>query len=216
MSAERGEASGASLACALASVPDASAALAGADGVAASEDGAEVDAEDVVPRAQPAATRHSVATATKPRLFICRKRFAGAMLVPPLERLHVLRTARLYDGGMILKYILMAAAFSTVITVAAPVLASNYQLDGQLPMYPNGKLDPKEASLTPAAIAHGVPLVQLTPDSVSTVDAWYKSHLPKACSRQEASGGVKFACPGGSIMVYAHDGKTQIAFVPPL
>ena len=187
---------GASLAGALASAPDASAALAGADGVAASEDGAEVDAEDVVPRAQPAATRHSVATAKKPRLFMCRKRFAGAMLAPPRERLHVLRTARLYDGGMILKYILMAAAFSTVITVAAPVLASDYQLDGQLPMYPNGKLDPKEASLTPAAIAHGVPLVQLTPDSVSTVDAWYKSHLPKACGRQEASGGVKFACPG--------------------
>ena len=145
-----------------------------------------------------------------------RKRFAGAMLVPPPQRLHVLRTARLYDDGMILKYILMTAAFSAVVTAGTPVLASDYQLDGRLPMYPNGKLDPKEASLTPAAIAHGVPLVQLTPDSVSTVDAWYKSHLPKACARQEASGAIKFACPSGSIMVYAHDGKTQIALVPPL
>jgi hypothetical protein len=117
---------------------------------------------------------------------------------------------------MILKYTLMAVAFFAVAAVETPVLAANYQLDGQLPMYPNGTLDPKEASVTPAAIAHGVPLVQLTPDSVNTVDAWYKSHLPKACGRQEASGAVKFACPGGSIMVYAHDGKTQIAFVPPL
>lgn len=107
-------------------------------------------------------------------------------------------------------------AAACAILFAAPAFAADYQLDGQLPMYPKGTLDAKEASLTPAAIAHGVPLVQLTSDSVSTVNTWYVAHLPKTCARQEASGGLKFACPGGSIMVYSHDGKTQIAFVPPM
>jgi hypothetical protein len=111
--------------------------------------------------------------------------------------------------------LLPAALCAALAAIAAPVFAADYQLDGQLPMYPHGKLDPKEASLTPAAIAHGVPLVLLTSDSVHEVDAWYGSHAPKACTRQEASGGVKFACPGGSIMIYEHDGRTQIAFVPP-
>jgi hypothetical protein len=111
--------------------------------------------------------------------------------------------------------LLPAALCAAFAAVGAPVLAADYQLDGQLPMYPHGKLDPKEASLTPAAIAHGVPLVLLTSDSVHDVEAWYASHAPKACSRQDAAGGTKFACPGGSIMIYAHDGQTQIAFVPP-
>jgi hypothetical protein len=59
-------------------------------------------------------------------------------------------------------------------------------------------------------------LVVLTADPVGKVDAWYGSHAPKTCSRQAASGGVKYACPGGSIMIYAHEGQTQIALVPPM
>jgi len=122
----------------------------------------------------------------------------------------------LYDAGMKLKNMLQPAALCAAFAATgASALAADYQLDGKLPMYPHGKLDPKEASLTPAAIAQGVPLVLLTSDSVHDVDAWYGSHVPKACARQEASGGVKFACPGGSIMIYRHDGQTQIAFVPP-
>ncbi len=83
-------------------------------------------------------------------------------------------------------------------------------------MYPGAKLDAKESSLTPDAIAHGVPLVVLTADPVSKVDAWYATNAPKTCSRQQASGGVKYACPGGSIMIYAHQGQTQIALIPPM
>jgi hypothetical protein len=58
--------------------------------------------------------------------------------------------------------------------------------------------------------------VLLTADSVATVDAWYAAHVSKACTRQTANGGVKFACPDGSIMVYAHDGQTQVALIPPI
>jgi hypothetical protein len=119
---------------------------------------------------------------------------------------------------MKMKHVLLPAALCAAIAATvshAPAPAAEYQLDGQLPMYPHGKLDAKEASLTPAAIAHGVPLVLLTSDPVHDVDAWYASHAPKGCTRREASGGIKFACPGGSIMIYAHAGQTQIAFVPP-
>lgn len=77
-------------------------------------------------------------------------------------------------------------------------------------MYPHGAFDAKESNLTPAAIAHGSPLVLLTSDSVGTVNSRYAAHA-SACHRQDASGATKFACPGGSIMVYAKDGKTQIA-----
>ena len=82
-------------------------------------------------------------------------------------------------------------------------------------MYPQGKLDAKEASLTPGAIAQGVPAVLLTSDSVGTVDKWYAAHVPHSCERQAAKGGIKFAC-SGSIMVYQHDGQTQIALIPPM
>jgi hypothetical protein len=115
-----------------------------------------------------------------------------------------------------MKNILPILVTCAALAVTSPAFAGGIQLDGQLPMYPPAKLDPKEASLTPAAIAQGVPLVLLTNDSVHTVDAWYVSHVPKACSRHEMSGGIKYACPGGSIMVYAHGGQTQIAFVPPM
>jgi hypothetical protein len=130
--------------------------------------------------------------------------------------MHDFGTAGLYNGRMMMKHILPAAAAAAIFALAAPAFAAAPQSDGQLPMYPNSTLDPKEASVTSEAIAHGVPLVLLTADSVATVDAWYASHVPKSCSRQDAAQGTKFACPGGSIMVYAHAGQTQIALVPPL
>jgi hypothetical protein len=115
----------------------------------------------------------------------------------------------------IAKRLLSTAALAAFL-IAPPAFAADVQMDGKLPMYPHGKLDPKESSLTADAIAHGVPLVLLTADSVATVDGWYAAHVAKACTRQTANGGVKFACPDGSIMVYAHDGQTQVALIPPI
>ena len=84
------------------------------------------------------------------------------------------------------------------------------QLDGKLLMYPGGhNLNDMPAS----AIAAGVPLVMETGDSVGTVDAWYTSNA-KSCARSAQSGGVKYQCDGGSIMIYEHAGKTQVALVP--
>lgn len=115
-----------------------------------------------------------------------------------------------------MKHIFSVAIVFAAVVAATPAFAADQQLDGQLPMYPRGALDAKESSLTLAAIAQGVPLVLFTADSVDTVDIWYASHAGKACHRQDASGATKFACPGGSIMVYAKAGKTQIALIPPL
>lgn len=96
-------------------------------------------------------------------------------------------------------------------SVLACFTASAAQLNGQLPMYPNGhNLNDMPAS----AIAMGVPMVLETSDSVPTVDGWYGSNAPKSCVRSSASQGVKYACPGGSIMIYAHGSVTQVAFVP--
>jgi hypothetical protein len=111
--------------------------------------------------------------------------------------------------------LIVALATSAAIASALPASAADFQRDGQLPMYPGAQLDAKESSVTPEAIAKGVPLVVLTSDPVRKVDAWYVSHAPK-CSRQEASGGIKYACPGGSIMIYPHAGQTQIALIPPM
>jgi hypothetical protein len=89
--------------------------------------------------------------------------------------------------------------------------ASAAQMNGKLPMYPRGRnLNDMPAS----AVAMGVPMVLETGDSVRTVDAWYRSNAPKACTRTTASHGIKYACPSGSIMIYPHGGKTQIAYVP--
>jgi hypothetical protein len=86
------------------------------------------------------------------------------------------------------------------------------QLDGKLLMYPGGhNLNEMPAS----ALTAGVPLVLETNDSVSTVDAWYLANA-KSCTRLAQSGGVKYQCEGGSIMIYDHGGKTQVALVPPL
>lgn len=94
---------------------------------------------------------------------------------------------------------------------AAAGSGSTPKSDGKLPIYPRGRnLNDMPAS----AIAQGVPMVLETGDSVATVDGWYKSHVPGSCARSTAAQGVKYACPAGSIMIYAHGGKTQIAFVP--
>ena len=91
---------------------------------------------------------------------------------------------------------------------AAPSAA---QMNGRLPMYPRGR---NMNDMPASAVARGVPMVLETGDSVKAVDDWYTSNAPKSCMRTTASQGVKYACPGGSIMIYAHGGKTQIAFVP--
>jgi hypothetical protein len=115
----------------------------------------------------------------------------------------------------IAKTLLSTAALAAFLTIP-PAFAADFQTDGKLPMYPHGKLDPKESSVTADALAQGVPLVLLSADSVATVDGWYAAHVAKACTRQTANGGVKFACPDGSIMIYAHDGQTQVALIPPI
>ena len=97
-------------------------------------------------------------------------------------------------------------------TLAAPALAAT-KMDGAFPMYPNSHLDARELSIPDSVVARGVPLVLLTSDSVSAVDAWYKSHLPDSCKRITASQGVQYKCSGGSIQIYNHDG-TQIAITP--
>jgi hypothetical protein len=112
-----------------------------------------------------------------------------------------------------MKKMILAIAACAALASAGPAFADTIQMNGKLPMYPHATLDPKEASLTPEVIAQGAPLVILTDDSVAKVDGWYKSHAPKECTRQEASTGVKYACPTGSIMIYSK-GQTQIAFVP--
>ena len=100
-----------------------------------------------------------------------------------------------------------------LLAIAALVCAdaSAAQLNGQLPMYPHGH---NMNAMPASAVAAGVPMVLETTDSVSAVDAWYAANASKACMRTAQSGSMKYACPSGSIMIYAHDGKTQIAFVP--
>lgn len=88
--------------------------------------------------------------------------------------------------------------------------ASAIQLDGKLPLYPRGH---NMNDMPASAIAMGVPMVLETTDAVHLVDLWYTSNA-KSCTRSAASGGVKYQCPTGSIMIYAHGGSTQIAFVP--
>ncbi len=102
-----------------------------------------------------------------------------------------------------------ACLFATAMSVSAGAFA--IQMDGQLPMYPRGQN--MNTDMPANAIAMGVPLVLETTDAVHLVDLWYKSNAPQ-CARSEASGGVKYQCRSGSIMIYPHDGKTQIAFVP--
>lgn len=101
-----------------------------------------------------------------------------------------------------------------LLTLAGGVLCGSaawaQQFDGKLPMYPGGR---NLSEMPAAAVKAGVPLVAETSDSVDVVDGWYKSNA-QTCARSAQSGGVKYQCPGGSIMIYAHGGKTQIALVP--
>ena len=97
-------------------------------------------------------------------------------------------------------------------TLFACTAAFGASMNGQLPMYPNGHNMNADMPAPPAGM--GAPMVLETSDSVQAVDHWYATNAPKACARTTASGGVKYACPGGSIMIYAHSNKTQIAFVP--
>ena len=99
-----------------------------------------------------------------------------------------------------------------IILTALSSTSHAQQLDGKLLMYPGGhNLNDMPAS----ALAAGAPLVLETGDSVDTVDAWYMSNS-KSCTRSAQSGGVKYQCDGGSIMIYGHAGKTQVALVPSL
>ena len=103
----------------------------------------------------------------------------------------------------------LGTLFATSAFVCTAISAA--QLNGQLPMYPHGH---NMNAMPASAVAAGVPMVLETADAVSAVDAWYTSNAPKACTRTAQSGRMKYACPSGSIMIYAHGGKTQIAFVP--
>ena len=78
-----------------------------------------------------------------------------------------------------------------------------------LPEYPHARNMNQDM---PAGIP--VPKVLETADAVQSVDTWYSTNAPKSCTRTTTNQGVKYACPSGSIMIYSHDGKTQIAFVP--
>jgi hypothetical protein len=80
---------------------------------------------------------------------------------------------------------------------------------GSLPEYPHARNMNQDM---PAGLP--VPKVLETADTVQSVDTWYSTNAPKSCTRTTASQGVKYACPTGSIMIYSHGGKTQIAFVP--
>jgi hypothetical protein len=101
-------------------------------------------------------------------------------------------------------------ALSVGVLLASSAWAQDF--DGKLPLYPGGH---NLNDMPAAAVKTGVPLVAETGDSVDTVDGWYKSNA-QGCTRSAQSGGVKYQCPGGSIMIYAKNGKTQVALVPSL
>ena len=90
--------------------------------------------------------------------------------------------------------------------------ASAASMNGKLPLYPRGHN--MNSDMPASVMTMGVPMVLETTDAVHLVDLWFTSNAPKSCARSEASGGVKYACPGGSIMIYAHGRKTQVAYVP--
>jgi hypothetical protein len=101
----------------------------------------------------------------------------------------------------------------SLITLTALVCTGAFaaSMNGTLPMYPDGH---NMNDMPASAVAMGVPMVLETNDSVQKVDAWYGANAPSSCARTAASDSVKYACPGGNIMIYAHSGKTQIALVP--
>lgn len=102
-----------------------------------------------------------------------------------------------------------SAVIAAFALTSAAALAQ--QMNGKMPLYPGAhNLNDMPAN----AIAAGVPMVEETADPVATVDAWYASTTGNACRRTAQQGAIKFQCASGSIMIYAKNGKTQIAFVP--
>jgi hypothetical protein len=109
------------------------------------------------------------------------------------------------------RYITTLALAAVFGASSVPALAADH--DGTLPLYPHGQAAHGIGDMPAAALAGGVPYQQTTTDSVDTVDAWYKTHAPKTCSRKAERGAVQYRCPGGSIVIQPH-GETLISFVP--
>lgn len=109
------------------------------------------------------------------------------------------------------QFAVVALATPNLILLTTPAPAAQH--DGQLPTYPRGTPAHGMESIPANALAQGVPYQQTTADSVHLVELWYKSNAPTACSRMEASGGVRYKCPGGSIVIQQH-GDTLISYVP--
>ncbi len=120
------------------------------------------------------------------------KRFASTLAMPLIALRHRIPIAVAVAGALV-----CATAFAV-------------DFDGKLPMYPRGH---NMNDMPASAIAMGVPMVLETTDAVHLVDLWYTSNA-KSCTRSAASGGVKYQCATGSIMIYAHGATTQIALVP--
>lgn len=112
-----------------------------------------------------------------------------------------------------MKQLAATTAALAALLIAQPALAADH--DGSLPLYPHGTVAAGMGDIPANALAQGVPYQQTTTDSVQTVDAWYKSNAPKSCTRLAASGGVRYSCPGGTIVIQNHNG-TLISFVPPM
>ena len=110
------------------------------------------------------------------------------------------------------KYTAIAAISAMAsMLIGQPAFAA--ERDGSLPLYPHGTPAHGTESIPQSALAQGVPYQQTTPDSVATVDGWYRTNASKECARTAASGGVRYACPGGYIVIQDHGG-TIISFVP--
>jgi hypothetical protein len=101
-----------------------------------------------------------------------------------------------------------------LLLLAAPALAAH--ADGSLPIYPNAVpagfsySDPQ----IPKALKMGFAMFADTTDSTDKVDRWYKSNLPKSCTRHAESAGIHYQCSTGVVNVVVYKGKTRIAIVP--
>lgn len=127
-------------------------------------------------------------------------------------RRHAGRTPPRYTGTMMKQTFYVASAAFALTLLVQPVLAkaSDIQTDGALPLYPRGRA---VENIPPSAMRAGVPFNQTTNDSVQSVDLWFKSHLPKDCSRLATSGGVRWSCAAGYIVIQKRNG-TFISYIP--
>ncbi|HEY1656256.1 MAG TPA: hypothetical protein VGF86_14215 [Candidatus Tumulicola sp.] len=116
-----------------------------------------------------------------------------------------------------MKKALLIALAASVLTFAAPKPALALVYDGKLPLYPRATiflLDVgKPKSYWPTALRDGDPSGLKTADSVSTVTAWYRAHLPGYVLHASSQGSV-FAGPGGLIHISSLHGTTIIALNP--